>query len=248
MKKKCFGGLLVVVCMVFLACGFGASAKSKKNVFDISVMLCKGAKVGKLIEVPELRGISKKNIKITYSKKGVVQLREANQELGTESGKNYALFTKKAGTTTIKFTVKKKNGKKETYQGKVKVIPCENPFQTLQIDGKNHASKIKKNTKPTSMLFPFRNLQLGKISNGKIRWNLKSGWKVVAIHVRWGNEKQDYKIFSDEKGYKNGYTIENAKDVIMVTLQLANKKKLNGVVSTWQSNSLWDNTICLDII
>ncbi len=105
--------------------------------------------------------------KVSCKNKKIATATKLNDE---EHGPAIFLKIKKAGSTTVKFTLKK-GSRSYSYTWSLKVSKYTNPFKTFKIGSKSYVSKF--NNTCTSILQT-------KVS-GKFTYTLKSGWKVQKI-------------------------------------------------------------------
>lgn len=87
-----------------------------------------------------------------------------------EYGDAIMIKSKKAGSTTVKFTLKK-GSKSYNYTWNLKVRKYSNPFKKLKIGSKSYVSKFNNTFAP----------RLQKKISGKFTYTLKSGWKIESI-------------------------------------------------------------------
>lgn len=224
------GRIWKVLLLAFMFSMLLSSQAGAKNQFNYTLLYpCREG--GDQIYVKKLSGVPGSKIKISYSKKGIVQLVPVKK---TYDGKKwpgtYNIIAKKPGTTTVTITGTKK-GKKITYKGKITVEKYSNPFTKLKIDGKNYRSKITKiKVSKSNELYNSFKIRSRKTTM-KIDWKLKSGWKMESV----SNYKKTSNMLDYVDEIKSGkkFSIKGKREIEMI---LQHKKSHTYVVVTIKVN------------
>lgn len=173
--------LSLLLCILF---GMNACA-ARKPKFPKEVMLLSGNSVG--FEVMD----SVKTDKILKLKSSNPKVVTAADEV--YSGGHYIdLIPKKAGTATVSFTVKRKNGKTYSLKTKVKVYNYENPVSKFSIGKKDYTKLFNKKY--------INSVKAKPAIKGKLKITMKKGYKLTGLY--WVETKT-----GKPKKIKNGSNI-----------------------------------------
>ena len=227
MKK---GRIWKLLLLIFVFSMLLSSQAGAKNQFNYTLLY--PHKEGRdQIYVKKLSGVPGSKIKISYSKKGIVQVVPIKETYdGRKWPGTYNIFAKKPGTTTVSITGTKK-GKKITYKGKITVEKYSNPFSKLKIDGKSYLSKTTKiKVSKDNELYNSFNIRSSKATM-KIDWKLKPGWKMESV-----SDNENTSGMLDYVGeVKNGkkFSIKGKREIEML---LQHKKSHEYVTITIKVN------------
>lgn len=188
-NKKLLAALfcMLVLTITNLAIAPATVQAAGKLKFAKSITLMKGQEVGYGI-----MNFAKtdKVVKVKSSNKKVVSVKSEKSPEGYDYTIN--MKAKKAGTSTITLTVKRKSGKRYTFKTKVRVYNYANPLKKCTFGETDYTKRFDKNYST--------NVPLKTAKTEKINAVAKKGYKIIGIY---------YGTYGDgtQKKIKNGSTI-----------------------------------------
>ena len=181
-QKKCIGkkwlSLLTLSLLLSILFGMNACA-AKAPKFAKTAMLFSGN--------PESAGVmgSVKTDKILKLKSSNPKVVAVKKEF-YYGEHNIKLIPKKAGTATVSFTLKRKNGKTYSFKTKVKVYNYEKPVSKISI-GKNDYTKLFNKE--------YINwVKADPVIKGKLKITMKKGFKLTGLYLVEGGTGKEKKI------------------------------------------------------
>lgn len=147
------------------------------------------------------------------SKAKITKVKIANKSLAsveaTEDKRGIRVYPKKAGTTTLKVTVKNGN-KSKTHSLKLKVYDYKNPASSFKIDGKQYKSKFTNG-------ISYSTSKPKKSKNIKLDVKAKKGYQITSMNYTY--YKADGSTVSKALNNGKNFKLYNKRGWVTVTFR-----------------------------
>ena len=196
MKRKLHVAIVVstlILCMFLTSIGVAAKPSVYNNGKIDSEFFCYPKKANNNVDYFIFEKMT--------SNSRVKNLKSSNSKIATAKWSSSLpqainITVKKKGTAKITGTLYEGSKKIKNFSINLKVYKYQNPVKSIEINGKNYASKFKNDS--------FYSLKMPSSKKAKIKITPKSGWKLKGIWHSYMSSDSS----TSPKQYKNGKTIK----------------------------------------